>query len=71
MKSDFQTHCKGKGQQYHVYASTEGRGIYSSSPWATSAPEGSLWSAKPPDRFTPEKDPVPIVQEVGWDSGSV
>ena len=24
-----------------------------------------------PDRFTPGKDPVPIVQEVGWAPGSV
>lgn len=71
MKGDFQTHCKGKGYPCHVYASTEGSQIYSTNSFATSAPEGGLWSAKPPDRFTPEKDTVPIIQEVGWISGSV
>jgi hypothetical protein len=29
------------------------------------------WSAPRPDRFTPGKDPVPIVQEAGWASGPV
>jgi hypothetical protein len=29
------------------------------------------WSASRPGRFTPGKDPVPIVQEVGWASGPV
>lgn len=72
MKSDFQTHCKGKGYPCHVYASTEGRRLYSFNPFANSAPEwgGGLWSAKTPDRFTPEKEPVPTLQEAGWDSGS-
>ena len=27
---------------------------------------GGGWSTPRPDRFTPGKDPVPIVQEVGW-----
>jgi hypothetical protein len=31
----------------------------------TSALEGGGWSAPRPGRFTPEKDPVPIVQEAG------
>jgi hypothetical protein len=29
------------------------------------------WSAPCPSRFTPGKDPVPIVQEVGWAPGLV
>jgi hypothetical protein len=29
------------------------------------------WSAPRPDRFTPGKDPVPIVQEAGWAPGPV
>jgi hypothetical protein len=29
------------------------------------------WSASRPGRFTPGKDPVPIVQEAGWAPGSV
>jgi hypothetical protein len=31
--------------------------------------EGIGWSAPRPGRFTPGKDPVPIVQEAGWASG--
>jgi hypothetical protein len=30
-----------------------------------------VWSAPRPGRFTPEQDPVPIVQEAGWTPGSV
>jgi hypothetical protein len=30
-----------------------------------------VWSAQRPGRFTPGKDPVPIVQEAGWDPGPV
>jgi hypothetical protein len=37
----------------------------------TSALEGGGWSAPRPGRFTPGKDPVPIVQEAGWASGLV
>jgi hypothetical protein len=29
------------------------------------------WSAPRPGRFTPGKDPVPIVQEAGWVPGPV
>jgi hypothetical protein len=29
------------------------------------------WSAPHPGRFTPGKDPVPIVQDAGWASGPV
>ena len=32
---------------------------------------GGGWSTPRPGRFTPAKDPVPIVQEAGWDPGPV
>ena len=32
---------------------------------------GGGWSGPRPGRFTPEKDPVPIVQEAVWNPGSV
>jgi hypothetical protein len=37
----------------------------------TSALEGGEGSASRPGRFTPGKDPVPIVQEAGWSPGPV
>ena len=37
----------------------------------TAALEWGEWSAARPGRFTPGKDPVPIVQETGWAPGSV
>ena len=45
--------------------------MYSSTLPSTSAPDGGGWSTPCPGRFTPEKDPVPTVQEAGWDPGSV
>jgi hypothetical protein len=39
--------------------------------FSTSALEGSGWSAPRPGRFTPEKDPVPIVQVAVWAPGPV
>jgi hypothetical protein len=39
--------------------------------FSTSALEGGGWSAPRPSRFTPGKDPVPIVQEAGWTPGPV
>jgi hypothetical protein len=38
---------------------------------STSALGGGGWSAPRPSRFTPWKDPVPIVQEAGWAPGPV
>ena len=32
---------------------------------------GGGWSAPRPNRFTPGKDPVPIVQEAAWAPGPV
>jgi hypothetical protein len=40
-------------------------------PFVTPALEGGGWSAPLPGRFTPWKDPVPIVQEVRWAPGPV
>jgi hypothetical protein len=37
----------------------------------TSARYGDGWSTPRPGRFTPGKDPVPIVQEAGWAPGPV
>jgi hypothetical protein len=37
--------------------------------FSTSALELGGWSAPRPGRFTPGKDPVPIVQEAGWAPG--
>jgi hypothetical protein len=45
--------------------------MYSSTLPSTSALDGGGWSTSRPGRFTPEKDPVPIVQEAGWASGPV
>ena len=30
-----------------------------------------MWAAPRPDRFTPEKNPVDILQEAGWAPGPV
>ena len=40
--------------------------LYSSS---TSALDGGGWSTPRPGRFTPGKEPVPIVEEAGWATG--
>jgi hypothetical protein len=39
--------------------------------FSTSALGRGGWSAPRPGRFTPAKDPVPIVQEIGWAPGPV
>ena len=44
---------------------------YSSIPYFNSAPEGGVWAAIPPDRFTSVQDSLLIVQEAGWATGSV
>ena len=33
--------------------------------------DGGWWSTPRPGRFTPRKDPIPIVQEAGWAPGPV
>ena len=40
--------------------------MYSSTLPSTSTLDGSGWSTPCLGRFTPRKDPVPIVQEAGW-----
>ena len=45
--------------------------MYSSTLSSTSALDGGGWSTPSSSRFTPRKDPVPIVQEVGWAPGTV
>jgi hypothetical protein len=45
--------------------------MYSSTLSLTSALDGGGRSTLTPGCFTPEKDPVPIAYEVGWDPGPV
>jgi len=40
--------------------------MYGSTLPSTSALDGGGWSVLRPGRFTPENDPVPVVQEAGW-----
>lgn len=53
-----------------IYASTgtDGRRCYSSNPFSISALEGTGLLVSRPGHFAPGKDPIPIVQEVGWAS---
>jgi len=44
---------------------------YSSTFSLTSAIDKGVWLTPDPDRFTPAKDPVYIVQEAGWYPGPV
>ena len=44
---------------------------YSSNLSLTLALGGGGWLKPPPGRFTPGKNPVPIVQEAGWAPGQV
>ena len=64
---------KGKGKD-KVHPTTDHEGpvgeqMYSSTPLSTSALDGGGWSTPRPGRFTPGKDPIPIVQEAGWAPG--
>ena len=45
--------------------------MYSSTLPSTSSLDGGEWSTPLLGRFTPGKDPVPIVQEAGWASAPV
>jgi hypothetical protein len=53
--------------QWHVYAGTEERRLYSSNPFETRRWKGVVSST--PGRFTPEKSQVHFAQEAGWASG--
>jgi hypothetical protein len=54
-----------------AYGATRSHANLSIYSLSTSALGGGGWSAPRPGRFTPGKDPVPIVQEVGWALGPV
>ena len=54
---------KGKVQPRTGHESSEGEERYSSTLSLTSALDGGGWSTPRPGRFTPGKDPVPIVHE--------
>ena len=52
---------KGKGHPITGHEGPEGEQMYNSTLPSTSALDGGGWSPPRPGRFTPEKDPVPIV----------
>ena len=64
---------KGKGKVLPItgHEDPEGEQMYSSTLPSTSALYGGGWSTPRRGRFTPGKDPLPIVQEAGWASGPV
>jgi len=57
---------KGKGHPRTGHEGPEGEQMYRSTFSLTSALDGGGWSTRCPGRFTPGKDPVPIVYQVGW-----
>ena len=65
------TSGKGKGLPRTDHEDPEGEQMYSSTLPSTSALDGGGWSTPRPGRFTPGKDPVPIVQQAGWAPGPV
>ena len=69
----FPLELKGKGKVHPRtgHEGPEGEQMYSSTLPSTSALDGGGWSTPQPGRFTPGKDPVPIVQEAGWATGPV
>ena len=70
-QTDRQTDIKGK---VHLITGHEGTKVEYrriSTLSLTSALDGGGWSTSRPGRFTPGKDPVPIVKEAGWAPGPV
>ena len=69
----FVSHFKGKDKIHPRtgHKGPEGEQMYSSTLPPTLALDGGGWSTPRPSRFTPRKDPVPIVQEAGWAPGPV
>ena len=63
-------HSKGKGKSKVLprtgHECPEGEQRYSSTLPSASALDGGGRSTPRPGHFTPEKDPVPIVEEAGW-----
>ena len=62
---------KGKVHPRTGHEGPEGEYRYSSTLSLTLALDGSGWLTPRLCRFTPGKDPVPIVQEAGWATGPV
>ena len=62
---------KGKGHPRTGHEGPEGEKRYRSNLSLTSALDRGGWSTPRPGRFTPSKNPVPIVQEAGWAPGPV
>jgi hypothetical protein len=60
---------KGKGHPITGHQRPRGEVEVQLYSFSTSALEGGKWSAPRPGRFTPGKDPVPIVQEARWAPG--
>jgi hypothetical protein len=63
--------CKGKGHPITSHQGPRGGVEVSLYSFSTSAVGEGGCSAPRPGRFTPGKDPVPIVQEAGWAPGPV
>ena len=61
--------CKSKVYPITSHESPEGE-IYSSTLPSNSALDGVRWLTPSPGRFTPGKDPVPIVQKTAWAPGT-
>jgi hypothetical protein len=70
---NFSKNLGGKGTVHPrtVHEGPEGEQRYSSILSITSALDGGGWSTPHPGRYTPGKDPVPIVYEAGWAPGPV
>jgi hypothetical protein len=64
-------HGEGKGHPITGHEGPRGEAEVRLYSFSTSALGGGGWSAPRPGRFTPGKDPVPIIQEAGWAPGPV
>ena len=64
---------KGKGKLYprRGHEGPEGEQMHSSNLSLNSALDGGGWSMPRSGLFIHRKDPVPIVQEAGWDPGPI
>ena len=63
LMTEIRTIGKGKGHPRTGHEGLEGESRYSCTLSLTMALDGGGWSTPRPGRFTPGKDPVPIVQE--------
>jgi hypothetical protein len=62
---------RGKVHPRRGHEGPEGEYRYSSTLSLTSALDGGQWLTSRPGRFTPVRNPVPIIQDVGWAPGPV